>query len=192
MPARGCSDLFCFTRLEIKVFMSTWPVSRYFQVSVSPFSLCEMSDANCWFLSKKQKRTFACTLLRLSSKGITLINGDAYFDVNAYVRFAPGRYILSGAASSLSFRFRYCNDHGLLIYQDGDSGYFAVGVHSSMIYLEWKTSINIIEASSKTAVLKFFDLPSRTFWNKIDWSRLSALWWRDLLVTISSSSERRC
>ena len=49
---------------------------------------------------------------------------------------------------TLYCRFRFCNDRGILIYQDGSiggTGFFALGVNSGKIYLEWKTNSKLIE-----------------------------------------------
>ena len=77
------------------------------------------------------------------------VSAELYFDYNSYLRYGAGRYVLTGAETRLSFRFRYCSvAGGLLIYQDGLNGYFSLGVNSRNIYLEWKTSNNLIEVIS--------------------------------------------
>jgi hypothetical protein len=73
-----------------------------------------------------------------------------FMDINSFLRFDGDRSLLQGAETSLSFNFRFCNDKGLLLYAEGsrdESNYdfFALGVNSGSIYLEWKTAKSLIE-----------------------------------------------
>ena len=75
--------------------------------------------------------------------------------MNTYLRYDSGSHLL-GAEDRLSFRFRYCNDHGLLIYQSGGPDtrdFMAVGVHSARVYLEWRTEGSLIEVSATLMIL---------------------------------------
>ena len=71
-------------------------------------------------------------------------------DINSYLRYDGSRNLLEGAENVLNFKFRFCNDHGVLIYQGGDDAFFALGIHSEKIYLEWKTPEKLIEVSNVT------------------------------------------
>ncbi len=71
--------------------------------------------------------------------------GEIYFDINSYITYNAGRNVLIGAENSLTLAFRFCNDQGMLIYQDADDGFFAAGINSGRVFLEWKTSQDLIE-----------------------------------------------
>lgn len=74
------------------------------------------------------------------------IPGEAYYvDVDTYIRFPASSASLTGADNLLGFQFRFCNDRGMLIYQEGGDNFFALGVNSGKIYIEWKTSNKVVE-----------------------------------------------
>ena len=70
---------------------------------------------------------------------------EIFLDVNSYLQYSSSRGILHGAEDSITFRFRFCNDKGMLIYQNGGAGFFALGVNSGKIYIEWSTSDTTVE-----------------------------------------------
>ena len=71
--------------------------------------------------------------------------GDVYFAGNSYMTFNPGRNILTGLENSFTVTFTYCNNKGILLYKDDSVGFFALGVHTGRIYLEWRTTSEIVE-----------------------------------------------
>ena len=77
--------------------------------------------------------------------GITDISGEVYFSGNAYLTYNVGRNVLAGLENSLTVTFTYCNNKGILLYKDDSVGFFALGVHSRRIYLEWKTTSEVVE-----------------------------------------------
>ncbi len=90
----------------------------------------------------------------ISATHVNICRGQAlpekYVDIDSYIRYNsvadPSTNQLNGAESVLEFSFKYCNDYGMLIYQDGGASpakqglYFAVGVNSRKIYLEWRVT----------------------------------------------------
>ncbi|KAJ8039429.1 hypothetical protein HOLleu_17146 [Holothuria leucospilota] len=73
---------------------------------------------------------------------------NKYVDINSYIKFSAVTnstgHFLRGAEGVLEFQFRFCSDHGMLIYQSGGSSseeqglFFALGVNSGRIYAEWR------------------------------------------------------
>ena len=85
---------------------------------------------------------------------------DKFIDIDAYIKYNDlidtSTNQLRGAESVLEFQFRYCNDYGMLLYQDGGSSpeqqtlFFALGVSARKLYLEWKvTTDSLVEVGSK-------------------------------------------
>ena len=69
--------------------------------------------------------------------------------MNSYIKFSSAQ--LQGAEDRLTFSFRFCSNHGLLLYQAGAPGtrdFLAVGVHDAKIYLEWRIEATLIEVSN--------------------------------------------
>ena len=83
--------------------------------------------------------------LLLLGIGITDISGEVYFSGNSYLTYNVGRNVLAGLENSLTVTFTYCNNKGILLYKDDSVGFFALGVHSRRIYLEWKTTSEVVE-----------------------------------------------
>ena len=88
----------------------------------------------------------------LSDIVFTCCGAEIFLDINSFLRFGSNRNLTQGLENSLSFRFRFCNDRGMLLYQDakrenGDHNFFALGVNSGRIYMEWKMSNRLIEVS---------------------------------------------
>ena len=96
--------------------------------------------------------------MHISAIHVDISGGQAlpekYIDIDAYIRYNgvldPATNQLTGAESVLEFRFKYCNDYGMLIYQDGGSSpgkqglFFALGVNSRKIYLEWRVTTGVL------------------------------------------------
>ena len=92
----------------------------------------------------------------VASSILPTINGaETFLDVNSYLLFSGERHILNGAERSLGFGFRFCNDKGMLLYQNGGGGFFAVGVNAGRIYLEWKNTNGIIEVRHYNFIFNF-------------------------------------
>ncbi|XP_066279607.1 uncharacterized protein [Branchiostoma lanceolatum] len=67
--------------------------------------------------------------------------GEKYIDKSGYLKWNLGTNVLQGAQDRLEFRFRYCNNKGVLIYQQGEGrNFFALGVNNERLYIE--ASIN--------------------------------------------------
>ncbi|XP_019617274.1 PREDICTED: uncharacterized protein LOC109464676 [Branchiostoma belcheri] len=62
---------------------------------------------------------------------------EKYIDKNGYLKWNLGSNVLVGAENRLEFRFRYCNNKGVLIYQQGEGrNFFALGVNDERLYIE--------------------------------------------------------
>ncbi len=59
--------------------------------------------------------------------------------------YSAERNVLAGLENRVTVNFTLCNDRGILLYKDDPDGFFALGVHSARIYLEWKTTSEIVE-----------------------------------------------
>ncbi|XP_078617495.1 uncharacterized protein LOC144885449 [Branchiostoma floridae x Branchiostoma japonicum] len=62
---------------------------------------------------------------------------EKYIDKYGYLKWNSRSNILQGAETRLEFRFRYCNNKGVLIYQQGEGrNFFALGVNDERLYIE--------------------------------------------------------
>eukprot|EP00058_Branchiostoma_floridae_P004804 XP_002590292.1 hypothetical protein BRAFLDRAFT_76538 [Branchiostoma floridae] len=63
--------------------------------------------------------------------------GEKFIDKNGYLKWNLGSDVLVGAETRLEFTFRYCNNKGVLIYQQGEGrNFFALGVNDQRLYIE--------------------------------------------------------
>ncbi|XP_078618129.1 uncharacterized protein LOC144885854 [Branchiostoma floridae x Branchiostoma japonicum] len=63
--------------------------------------------------------------------------GEKFIDKNGYLKWNLGSNVLVGAETRLEFTFRYCNNKGVLIYQQGEGrNFFALGVNDQRLYIE--------------------------------------------------------
>ena len=95
--------------------------------------------------SKLQLSILSACVVGFGTVDIQYTLGDVYFGGNSYMTYNPGRNILAGLESSFTVTFTYCNNKGILLYKDDSVGFFALGVHTGRIYLEWKTNSEIVE-----------------------------------------------
>ncbi|XP_035659640.1 protein crumbs-like [Branchiostoma floridae] len=62
---------------------------------------------------------------------------EKFIDKNGYLKWNLGSNVLVGAETRLEFTFRYCNNKGVLIYQQGEGrNFFALGVNDQRLYIE--------------------------------------------------------
>ncbi|CAH1229651.1 CDH6 [Branchiostoma lanceolatum] len=87
------------------------------------------------------------------------VSCDRFVDKGGYLLWNVGRNVLDRAEDRLEFSFRYCNDKGLLIYQQGEGqNYFALGVTEGRLYIEASIEDRVVEVfigeSTQDVVLK--------------------------------------
>ncbi|XP_078617602.1 putative neural-cadherin 2 [Branchiostoma floridae x Branchiostoma japonicum] len=87
------------------------------------------------------------------------VSCQRFVDKGGYLLWNADRNILDKAEDRLEFSFRYCNDRGLIIYQQGDGGsYFALGVTEGRLYIEASIEDRVVEIfigeSTQDVVLK--------------------------------------
>ncbi|XP_033105068.1 uncharacterized protein LOC117107474 [Anneissia japonica] len=113
------------------------------------------------FHSRKSRLKYLYTLLGLCIFFIDLhdtlaqTSTEKFIDIDGYIKYNAvsdtSNNYLRGAEDVLEIRFRYCNDYGMLLYQNGGSSggaqnyFFALGVNAQKIYLEWRVSSSLIE-----------------------------------------------
>ena len=107
-------------------------------------TIFHVSDSIFWNICLKSQFLFVL----FKGIGITDIRttrGEVYFNGNSYLTYNVGRNVLAGLENSLTVTFTYCNNKGILLYKDDSVGFFALGVHTRRIYLEWKTTSEVVE-----------------------------------------------
>ena len=83
---------------------------------------------------------------------------EVHLDVNSYLRYSGSTSPLQGAENLLRFKFRFCSNHGMLLYQEDGDKFFALGVNAGKVYLEWKTSDRLIEVCTNLLWPDFHDV----------------------------------
>ncbi|KAI8490939.1 hypothetical protein Bbelb_313580 [Branchiostoma belcheri] len=77
------------------------------------------------------------TVLLIASVQHARCQTEKYIDKYGYLKWNLGSNVLVGAENRLDFRFRYCNNKGVLIYQQGEGrNFFALGVNDERLYIE--------------------------------------------------------
>ena len=95
------------------------------------------------------------------------VHQAVFLDLHSYLRYPTGTLV--GGENSLTVQFRFCSDHGMLLYQNGGDRFFAMGIHSSRLYLEWKMSNTVIEVSRYHAQIYEEKHIGNLSENRVDW-----------------------